>query len=119
MIGKKQAPGSKCRVCCLETVGGGELHLALHRQPGCLGRLHYLPFLQVTLCPHPPQHDIVHVLSYSTTSQNHFFNFIDIFYVLIFFNIFLDSKYGSVRLGPEGSTPEYNDASWYFLNEQI
>ena len=48
-----------------------------------------------------------------------FFYLTDMFYVLIFFNIFLDSKYGSVRLGPEGSTPEYNDASWYFLNEQI
>ena len=34
---------------------------------------------------------------------------------IVLINVVLYSKYGSVRLGPEGSTPEYNDASWYFL----
>merc|ERR1719234_2146937 len=33
-----------------------------------------------------------------------------VFIIYLFF-----SKYGSVRLGPEGSTPEYNDASWFSM----
>ena len=53
-----QAPGSECWVCCLEAVGGSELHLALHRQPGRLGRLHHLLVLQVILSLHPHRCDI-------------------------------------------------------------
>ena len=69
MTGQNQAPGSERRVCCVETVGGSELHLALHRQPGRLGRLHHLLVLQVITSLHPRWSDITHDAKCAKTYQ--------------------------------------------------
>merc|ERR1719192_1329299 len=81
-VGYAAASRSERRVCCLETLGWSELHLALYRQPGCMGSLHHLFVLQVFLLTHALA--LISIWKFKAYG-------------------ILCSKYGSVRLGPEGS----------------
>ena len=75
----------QCGVCVLEEMDWRQLHLALHWSHGKLPTLTKFRFYK------------------TKTLQK--------FWILFVLAIYL-SKYSDIKIGPEDSKPEYNDATW-------